>query len=556
MANLSLVSASVTAVSLCVAFGTACSDSGSDDSGEPMVIDVNGGTVTDGGGATSVEIPPGALGAPTPIAVTRVDATSLVALPTGLTRSGDAYSFTPHGTNFAVPVTIRLPYRGSMQDSTNRLRVVRLSDDNDLSWEVVPGASFANGVATLQAVQFSILVVVSVETILQTTVEVAWAGPGRVAPNLSGVDCSGGSPCTFVVSDVSVTLQASPEGDGAGLVRWIGSDCSGLTCALTLEGNPVVVEARFGWQLSTDRLASLPTESVEGSVSSTPAGIQVSYADLSGSRSAFFEPGTEVTLTANTGAGTNLAAWGGDCAATDDATRCTVTMDGPRVARFAMCQCEPITILVDGAAEITSTPTNLLGTSCQREGCSDPERCTLWFNRDETVILQATASTKGLGWQFDTGWTGAGCSGTGTCSVMANEPREVTAGLTYPVSFASDIYEGILQSAGDNCVFCHNPDPPAIGVEAAQTGLLFSLTATAARDQIVNEPAQGACARALGEAKRINETNVADSLMLRYPLPEGQNDCDNHGLLSAFLSTTDENYVALFDWISGGCPSN
>src|SRR5215831_1956694 len=67
-----------------------------------------GGTVTEASGA-KVVIPPGALTQDSPIAVTQI-AAGAPALPTGVTAVGAIYAFTPHGTVFASPVTITIPF--------------------------------------------------------------------------------------------------------------------------------------------------------------------------------------------------------------------------------------------------------------------------------------------------------------------------------------------------------------------------------------------------------------------------------------------------------------
>lgn len=67
-----------------------------------------GGTVTDPSGA-KVVIPAGALTTNTAIAVTQT-ATGAPSLPAGVTPFGQIFAFTPHGTTFAAPVTITVPF--------------------------------------------------------------------------------------------------------------------------------------------------------------------------------------------------------------------------------------------------------------------------------------------------------------------------------------------------------------------------------------------------------------------------------------------------------------
>ena len=72
------------------------------------VIGPAGGTVIGPNGA-SVVIPPGALATNTTITIAQTSAGS-PPLPGGFTSFGPMFAFTPHGTTFAVPVTMTLPF--------------------------------------------------------------------------------------------------------------------------------------------------------------------------------------------------------------------------------------------------------------------------------------------------------------------------------------------------------------------------------------------------------------------------------------------------------------
>ena len=72
------------------------------------VIGSAGGTVIGPSGA-SVVIPPGALATNTTITITQTSA-GAPPLPGGFTVSGQMFAFTPHGTLFALPVTMTLPF--------------------------------------------------------------------------------------------------------------------------------------------------------------------------------------------------------------------------------------------------------------------------------------------------------------------------------------------------------------------------------------------------------------------------------------------------------------
>ena len=123
------------------------------------LIGPEGGVVT-GDGGISVTIPAGALASETTIATAFVEASRLPALPTGTTAAGPFVALTPHGTQFATPVEVTLPYTSS----SGSLTVLRIDDENHVTWEVLTGASFDGGIATVGLSRFSILAVAALET--------------------------------------------------------------------------------------------------------------------------------------------------------------------------------------------------------------------------------------------------------------------------------------------------------------------------------------------------------------------------------------------------------
>src|SRR5688572_21140848 len=140
------------ASALCLAI--SCSDSSPDDSPSPTgptQIGSEGGTVS--AGEASVEVPEGALTAPTEITVATVEVE--LDAPEGYALVGPAIAFTPHGLTFEEPVTLTLPY----SSSADALAVLRLDDEDDDSWEVVEGGTFDDGAATLEVNHFSIYAV-------------------------------------------------------------------------------------------------------------------------------------------------------------------------------------------------------------------------------------------------------------------------------------------------------------------------------------------------------------------------------------------------------------
>jgi len=107
----------------------------------PSGIGAAGGTVTEASGA-QVVIPANALSTATNIAVTQNSA-GAPALPAGVTAYGPIYALTPHGTSFAVPVTITVPFDPTLVPAGEAPTLYK-TNGSLTDWQVVAGA-FVNG---------------------------------------------------------------------------------------------------------------------------------------------------------------------------------------------------------------------------------------------------------------------------------------------------------------------------------------------------------------------------------------------------------------------------
>jgi uncharacterized delta-60 repeat protein len=134
----------------------ACGGGGDDGGGggtppAGILVGAAGGTVV-GPNGTKVVIPPGALAADTTINIEESSA-GAPALPPGLTVRGPMYAFTPHGTTFAVPVTLTLPFDGSAIPSGSGPAFYKTNAQNQ--WERVTTATFGASTVTAQITSFS-----------------------------------------------------------------------------------------------------------------------------------------------------------------------------------------------------------------------------------------------------------------------------------------------------------------------------------------------------------------------------------------------------------------
>ncbi len=122
----------------------------------PTGIGASGGTVTEASGA-KVVVPAGALTTSTAIAVTQTS-TGAPALPAGVTAFGPIYAFTPHGTAFATPVTITVPFDPSSVPA-GTTPVLYKTDAALTTWAVVSDATVSGNTMVGAVTGFSDAVV-------------------------------------------------------------------------------------------------------------------------------------------------------------------------------------------------------------------------------------------------------------------------------------------------------------------------------------------------------------------------------------------------------------
>jgi uncharacterized delta-60 repeat protein len=140
----------------------ACGGGGSEDAGIPLpagtVVGAAGGTASGPGGA-AVVIPAGALATALTIVIEQTAAGS-PALPGGLTPLGSMFAFTPHGTGFAVPVTITVPFDPALVPAGATPGLYKTNAAQS-AFEPVPGATVVGGAMTGQVSGFSHAIVAS-----------------------------------------------------------------------------------------------------------------------------------------------------------------------------------------------------------------------------------------------------------------------------------------------------------------------------------------------------------------------------------------------------------
>lgn len=238
------------------------------------------------------------------------------------------------------------------------------------------------------------------------TVSRAGTGQGTVTSDTGGINCGGTCAGAFN-GGANVTLTATPA-PNTSFAGWTGA-CAGTqtTCLIAVDGAKNV-GATFNTNTATLAVARLGNGG--GTISSSPGGI-----DCGALCQANFDMGSNVTLTAVPDATSTFAGWTGACTSTD--LTCVVPMTGSRQATATFTRRTfNLTLTRFGAGTVTSDPAGVYcGVACASS-----------FPAGTQVVLSAVADP---GNNF-VGWSGAGCSGTGTCTVTLNANTSVTANFT------------------------------------------------------------------------------------------------------------------------------
>jgi len=294
-------------------------------------------------------------------------------------------------------------------------------------------------------------------------------GTGTVNSVPTGIDC--GLDCTEAYDNGTVvTLFAAAAGNST-FTGWSGSGCSGTgTCVVTMSAARSVT-ATF----TLRRFTLTVTKNGSGTVTSVPSGINCG-ADCTED----YNAGTPVQLTAVPNAKQVFTGWSGACSGTGT---CDVIMDANTTVT-ATFELNRLTVVRsgDGNGTVTSNPA---GISCGGN-------CTEDYDAATSVTLTAVAS----GGSRFVGWSGGGCSGTGTCVVLMNGATTVTA------NFADLDTLTVSRTGGGTGTVTSNPAGINCGGDCTEEyldGTLVTLTATATGGSIftgwsgVSCPGTGTC---------------------------------------------------------------
>ncbi|MCW5844141.1 MAG: tandem-95 repeat protein, partial [Caldilinea sp.] len=206
-----------------------------------------------------------------------------------------------------------------------------------------------------------------------------------------------------------VSLTATPA-SGWSFTEWSGAlTGSANPATLTIHGDATVTAnyTRIRYPLTVARSGN-----GTGYVTSSPAGI-----NCGATCTANYDSDTLVTLDAVSALGSTFSGWSGEgCTGTG---ACQVTMDGAKsvTANFTLgTNVLSVSLAGSGGGSVSSYPAGIVcGADCSED-----------YGYNALVSLTATPDSTST---FD-GWSGAGCSGTGTCQVTMDAAKSVTATFT------------------------------------------------------------------------------------------------------------------------------
>ena len=241
------------------------------------------------------------------------------------------------------------------------------------------------------------------------TVTKTGTGTGTVTANPAGINCGGDCTGTYP-GGTTVTLIATAEA-GSVFTGWSGGGCAGASSCVV--STTATVTATFSVIPPPITVTVNKNGTGAGTVTSNPTGI-----NCGGDCTGTYPGGTTVTLTPSPSAGSLFAGWSGGCTGTG---LCQVASTVTVTATFNVLPPQgtfTVTILKGGTGtgKVVSGPT---GIDCGA-------LCSANFFNNTTVTLTATAD----GGSTFTGWSGNGCTGTGTCVV--NTAASVTATFDGP----------------------------------------------------------------------------------------------------------------------------
>ena len=238
------------------------------------------------------------------------------------------------------------------------------------------------------------------------------SGGGTVTSNPAGITCGTSCSAQFPASTpVTLTATADVGSTFTGWSNGTGSaNCTGTgTCAVILNADSTIT-ATF-----TLNTAQFSVTAIVFTPNSGGGNVLCSANGGPAATCGTYPVGTNMTLTAAANSASNFGGWSGG---TGSASSCLGTApcsfplngDSTVTANFHR---PTLSVVVVGTGSVTSSPAGI-------NNCGGGGLCFASF--DKTTVVTLTVSGTGF-----TGWSGGGCSGTGTCPVTLLTDTGVTA---------------------------------------------------------------------------------------------------------------------------------
>jgi hypothetical protein len=282
-------------------------------------------------------------------------------------------------------------------------------------------------------------------------VDFTGTGLGAVSADTPPIEsCGDEGACVGYYVPSTVVLKATPQAHSF-IDGWTGCDdvsVDGSECTVEITNADQEVFANFTRVQQT--VTATTTGTGTGAVSDpNPLGA-IQGCGGGGDCSGPYDEGSEIELIATPTGHSTFTGWSGDCS--NDSGPCALVVEGsPSVtAHFTAQHAVSIKKAGSGAGAVVSEP----------DGLDCGAVCVGYFTDGEMVTLSAVPS----GHSTFTGWSGAGCSGTGVCEVEAGEATK-TVFATFAHDLPSALTEPGATFVGQHVAAVHgsiNPNGAAI----------------------------------------------------------------------------------------------
>jgi hypothetical protein len=252
------------AVSLLLTIGQLGCGGGGGGGAQNPGIGSAGGAVSSASGA-QVVVPAGALSGTVQIGVAEDDA-GAPALPAGAQVFGAMHAFTPHGTTFAIPATVSVPFDPAQVPAGATVQLLKTTGGAARTgWQVVAGASVSGGLISGQVSEFSNLFAGSLPCYFENENNL----PPCIVTEPANVQVDAGQTATFLV----LTRNFAPD---AVSYQWMRSDTGAIPGATgptyTLPSASSGDDGVAFSVMVTDSLGSVTSRQALLTVSSNPTG--------------------------------------------------------------------------------------------------------------------------------------------------------------------------------------------------------------------------------------------------------------------------------------------